>query len=286
MNLICLMSRILSVVAAVVVAMGTVATVASATAPCGDFGECKALIEINATDGDIGFHFLMDGDDLNSARIHDPNGQKVFEDYAKGPLKEQKLTETFAESAEPFCKEGLKEDEDDVVVTLEEFVERWAAGTYEFTGMGDEGEKSEGETTFSHDIPAAPADVDFDVDTGEISWSDTGDDLGECATAAELDALVADGVLPTHPEDVVVAAWEAVFEPDVDDDDPTGNLVFSIRVPVGQLSVTVPAELLDSLPDDTPAKVEVGAIAPDDNATFSEVGDFCINEDEGCNGEE
>ena len=45
---------------------------AGATEPCGDFGECKALIEINSSDGDIGFHFLMDGDDLNSDRIHDP----------------------------------------------------------------------------------------------------------------------------------------------------------------------------------------------------------------------
>jgi hypothetical protein len=286
MDSIRIMSRILSVAAAAVVAMGTTANVANATAPCGDFGECKVLIEINATDGDIGFHFLMDGDDLNSARIHDPNGEKVFEDYARGPMKDQKLTETFAESAEPVCKEGLKEDEDDVVVTLEEFVERWAAGTYDFTGMGDEGEKSEGETTLSHDIPAAPADVDFDGNTGVISWSDTGDDLGECATSAELDALVADGVLTTHPKDVEVAVWEAVFEPDVDDDDPNKNLKFSIRVPAGQLSVTVPAELLDSLPDDTPAKVEVGAIAADDNATFSELGDLCVNEDEGCDQEE
>ena len=201
-------------------------------------------------------------------------------------MKEQKLTETFAESAEPVCKEGLKEDEDDVVVTLEEFVERWAAGTYDFTGMGDEGEKSEGETTLSHDIPAAPADVDFDVNTGEISWSDTGDTLGVCATAEELDALVADGVLPIHPKDVEVAEWEAVFEPDVDDGDPLGSLKFTVRVPVDQLSVTVPEELLDSLPDDTLAKVEVGAIGVEDNATFSEIFDLCINEDDGCDEEE
>ena len=85
--------------AALILGPGLVA----ATEPCGDFGECKALIEINATDGDIGFHFLMDGDDLNSGEIADPNGTAVFKDQAKGPLKEQKLTETFAESAEPQC---------------------------------------------------------------------------------------------------------------------------------------------------------------------------------------
>ena len=47
---------------------------ATATEPCGDFGECKVLVEINASDGDIGFHFLMDGDDL---RVY--VGQRVRE---------------------------------------------------------------------------------------------------------------------------------------------------------------------------------------------------------------
>ena len=46
--------------AGIAVALGTGATVATATEPCDDFGESKALIEINSSDGDIGFHFLMD----------------------------------------------------------------------------------------------------------------------------------------------------------------------------------------------------------------------------------
>ena len=37
-----------------------------------------------------------------------------------------------------------------------------------------------------------------------------------------------------------------------------------------------------SLPDDTPVKVEVGAIGADDNATFSEEDGFCVNEVLGC----
>ncbi len=123
-----LMSNTPLAAAVAVVFMGAGVTTATATEPCGDFGECKALIEINASDGDIGFHFLMDGDDLNSARIHDPNGKKVFEDQAKGPLKEQKLTETFAESAEPLCWDDQEKDPDDEIVTLEEFLERWPKG--------------------------------------------------------------------------------------------------------------------------------------------------------------
>ncbi len=273
-------------------ALVSLAGTATATEPCGDFGECKALIEINASDGDIGFHFLMDGDDLNSARIFDPNGAKVFEDRAKGPLKQQKLTETFAESAEPLCWTDPEADPEDLedIVTLEGFLDRWMAGTYTFTGMSDGGEKSEGETELSYELPAAPIELDFDGTM--ISWERPGGstdpeprgDLDNCASAVELDILVGNGVLPVHPADVTVDSWEAVLEPDVDDGDPVGSLVFRIRVPgdIATTEVTVPAEYLASLPDDTPVKIEVGAIGGEDNATFSEDDGFCVNEVEGC----
>ena len=108
--------------------------------------------------------------------------------------------------------------------------------------------------------------------------------MGACATAGELDILVADGDLPEHPENVPVVAWEVVLSPDVADGDRTGHLEFKIRVPgdIAPRSVTVPADYLASLPDDTPAKIEIGAIGVDDNATFSELNDLCINEDAGC----
>jgi hypothetical protein len=267
--------------AAVALVLGMGPTVVRATEPCGDFGECKVLIEINSTDGDIGFHFLMDGDDLRSGALIDPHGAKVFGDQAKGPLKKQTLTETFVESAEPLCWPDPEADPDEDIVTLEEFLERWAPGTYAVKGKGEGKEKSAGETALTHELPAAPSGVAFDGSV--ISWA-TGEDLGRCGSTAELDALVADGVLPVHPKDVSVAAWEVVLEPDVEDGDPTGSLTFTIRMPGGiaAKAVTVPAEYLASLPNDTPAKIEVGAIGGDDNATFTEVGDFCVNEVEGC----
>ncbi len=272
-------SMILPIVAASALVLGPAATVAKATEPCGDFGECKVLIEINSTDGDIGFHFLMDGDDLKSGALIDPNGSKVFEDQAKGTLKEQRLTETFAESAEPLCWPDPQADPDDEIITLEEFLERWAAGTYTVKGKGDG--KSKGETELTHELPAAPGSVAFDGSV--ISWA-TGEDLGRCASRAELDGLVVDGVLPTHPKDVHVAAWEIVLEPDVEDGDPTGNLTLTIRVAgdIATKAVTVPAEYLASLPADTPVKIEVGAIGAKDNATFTEVGGFCVNAVAGC----
>ncbi len=283
-----LMSNALSGAAAAAVVLGLFSTAATATEPCDDFSECKVLIEINSTDGDIGFHFLMDGDDLISALIRDPNFVTIFQDSASGALLEQKFTETFAESAEPFCKDALKEEEDDEVVTLEEFLMRWTPGTYRFEGFGDdpipEFGFSEGTTELTYHLPAAPTDLDFDGSV--ISW-DSGDDLGECATKDQLNVLVMGGVLPTHPEDVVVDAWEVVFEPDVEVCDPLGQLKFTIRVSgdlddFAPLAVTVPQEYLDSLPDDTLVKIEVGAIGGEDNATFTEIFDICVNEDEGC----
>jgi len=256
-------------------------TAAMATEPCGDFGECKVLVEINSTDGDIGFHFLMDADGLNSASIEDPDGLEIFEDKAKGPLQEQKLTETFAESAEPLCFDPMFDDDDENddedFVTLVEFLERFTPGFYLFTGSTDD-EELEGMTELKFELPAAPQDVMFDSDTNVISWS-AGDDLGECATNAELAALVPD-VLPVHPEDVLVDAWEVVFEPDVEDGDPLGQMKYTVRVPgdIEPLAVTVPQDYLDALPDDTLVKIEVGSLGAEDNATFTEIFDVCVNE--------
>lgn len=268
----------------------TATNVATATEPCEDFGECKVLIEINASDGDAGFHFLMDGDDLNSARIRDPNGRKVFEDEAKGPLREQKLTETFAESAEPLCwDDGSGED----MVTLAEFLELWTPGEYTFEGSGDEGEKSEGASDLTFALPAAPKEVEFDGSV--ISWV-PGDDLGNCADADAIDELEEefgeDGFRllesPVAPGGDGIEAWEVVLEPDLCDADPAdpfGALTFTVRLPgniddylLGDFEVTVPAEYLASLPENTPVKWEVGAIGGEDNATFTEDGDFCVNE--------
>ncbi len=82
--------------------------------------------------------------------------------------------------------------------------------------------------------------------------------------------------------------WEVVLEPDTEDGDPVGEDKFSLRLPgdVALTQVTVSADYLAALPDDTPVKIEVGAIGGEDNATFTEVGGFCVNEVEGCEDEE
>lgn len=260
---------------------------ATATEPCGDFGECKVLVEINSSDGDIGFHFLMDGDNLRRAELFNPDHRRIFSYKTRRELGEQYLTETFAESAEPLCFDPTTDDDEDNddenFVTLADFLDRWNAGTYRFFGIGEDWELSFGESELTFNLPAAPVELEYEEETdgddveGEISW-ERGTDLGECSDGMEL--------LPMAPADVPVAAWEVVLEPDVEDGDIVGTYTYVVRIPgdAEELEVEVPDDYLETLPDNTPVKIEVGAIGFDDNATFTEEGDICVNETEenGC----
>lgn len=271
-----------AVATSVAAALGSTA---QATDPCGDFGECKVLVEINSSDGDIGFHFLVDGDDLISTSMFNPRHRKLFTYRVRRELREQYLTETFAESAEPLCFDPTTDDDpendDEDFVTLPEFLDRWDAGTYSFFGISDGWEFSFGQTELSFNLPAAPTELEFEteIDDGEleaeISW-EPGNDLGECSAGMEL--------LAVQPADVPVKAWEVVLEPDVDGD--LGSMTYVVRIPgtAEEREVEVPDDYLETLPENTPAKIEVGAIGFDDNATFTEVGDICLNEtgEDGC----
>jgi hypothetical protein len=250
--------------AAAALVFGSGAPVATADAPCGDLDECRVIIEINATDGDIGFHVLFDAEGWDEALMMAPNGDQIFKERASAALRAQGLTENFFESTEPVCEKKLREDKDDEVVTLPEFLERFPAGVYKF--LINEGEL-EGETELTHKIPAAPADVDFDGK--KISWK-YGDDLGECKTFPRDFALA---------EESDIIAYEVVLEPE---DETLSPFTFTVRVPSNVNSVTVPAEHLAGLPANTPLKVEVGAIERRPNGsfgnqTFSEEDGFCNN---------
>lgn len=255
-----------------------------ATEPCGDLDECRAIVEINATDGDIGFHWLADAEDLVGTEIVDPAGHRIFANGAFGRLREQKLTETFGESSEPVCRPWLAEEPDEEVVTLRQFLQRWPAGPYRFRGLAEEGEVLFGRTALTHWLPAAPRRVAFA--RGVVTW-EPGDALGACATREQLWRLVDAGLLPIHPMNVPVAAWEVTLELE-DGSHRSFTVRLPARGPAAQLSVTIPPEFLYSVGPDTPAKVEVGAIGgrleigDDDNATFTEVGGLCLHRQQGC----
>jgi len=255
--------------------MATAALILSAISPTSwaqeEFDEIKVLIEINATDGDAGFHVLGDADAWKQIQIRDPGGKKIFMVKDHKGLREQGLTEIFFESAEPLCAPD-PEDMEAEVVPLSEFLERFPAGDYTFSGVTIEGDLLEGEGTLTYNLPAAP-DIsatdgrdDVDPDDAVISWVG-GVDLGEkCHDAS----LVGDGTIP-DPAGVAVVGWEVVVEPD-DEEASDPFRVFSVQLPPGQMSVTIPPEYLDAFVSDdvTEFKFEVGAIEESGNQTFSE----------------
>ena len=266
--------------------VGGSAGIANATEPCGDFGECKVLTEINAEDGDIGLHFLMDGHNLIYGALYNPKHRKIFNYFPRREMRLQTSTELFQESAEELCDESLKEEDDDLVVTLEEFIDRFDAGEYHVFGITSDWEWQHGVTTMDYRLPAKPAELEIEFDENDegeleadISW-EPGDDLGECADYDELADMVAEGLLPQHPEDVEVASWEVVLEVDVEDGDPLGAMQYVVRIPgdLEEYETEVPDDFLEVLPDNTPAKIEVGAIGVGDNATFAEEDEICIND--------
>ena len=290
--------------AATIIGLGaaSLAPITFATEPCGDLGECKALVEINSTDGDVGFHFLMDGDEFIRASIYDPRERRIFRYVTRRDLRRQTLTEVFAESAEPLCWFDPEADADELedVVTLKDFLRRWDDGTYHFVGVDEDWELAFGETELTFALPAAPIEIEYEeedirdddneIETiGEISW-ERGNDLGNCAEVPDAEdgddpnvPNLADvmHLLDEHPENVPVAVWEVVVEIDFDDDDPNAALGLKhvTRIPGdAELEVELPPDYLETLPQNTPVKIEIGAIGFDDNATFTEVDEICVNE--------
>ncbi len=319
MNIFVFISNRLLIFAAVVL-FGASMTTANAESPCpswgsyNEFGECKVLVEMNASDGDVGFHFLVDGDNLIRTSLFNPHWRKIWSYYVMRELRQQTLTESFNESAEPLCfdpvldndaeDEETFENDDEDFRTLAEFVELWKAGLYYFVGLDNEYAWAVGKTYLTFNLPAAPLEVDLELEeecdavddcdvTGEITWQ-MGEDFGMCS---EFGLGIPDGVTlvtetGTGEEDFeTIVAWEIVLEPEFEDDDPNSQkgLVYSTRVGADGLECEwddgecvyeqeIPDDYLESLPDNTLVKAEVGAITSTDNATFTEEGDWCIND--------
>lgn len=233
-----------------------------------EWDELKVIVEINATDGDVGFHVLADAGPWQWLEGLDPDGNTILEMRALGALRAQGITEEFFESSEPLC-EPDDEEPDERVVTLAEFVGRFAEGEYFFRANTIDGNRVRGATDFTYNLPAAP-DIDLTdeatLPAGNvvIMWA-PGDDLGEACSDEDL---VASGAI-ADPATVPVVAWELVVE--VDDDDAP-DLVYSAQVPPEQTAVMVPNEFMQPFLDMgfSEFKFEIGAIEESGNQTFSE----------------
>lgn len=243
------------------------------------FSAFDPYIEINATDGDVGFHTLLDGDAWRLAKMYDGDGDRMLKVRGTDDLDEQGVTELFFESAEPPCWYDAHDPDVDWgpedVVTVEEFLERFEKGVYKAEGVTLEGKRLKGRDWLNHNLPAAP-DVDVDVSEDEdgevevtIRW-EGGNDLGKCPVPRGM-----------NPARVKVVRWEVAVEPEEDElPDGLPFVKLTIQFPPEVTSFEVPEEFLQPYidADVTDFKFEVGAREARGNQTFTEE-EFSTEED-------
>jgi len=136
-------------IAGALIAGGALA--ASGAAAQAEFDEAELFFELNDTDGDLGLHSLIDGDDWRRLRIEDPMGRTLFDLSARGRLRKHGLTELSFESAEPTFDE----------VPADVIFGRFPAGTYTIRGITLDGPKLESEVELSHVLPAPAGNVEI-----------------------------------------------------------------------------------------------------------------------------
>ena len=234
---------------AAAIGMAPMASMADEEQP---FDEGRLFFELNDTDGDLGIHGKVDGDEWRYLNIEDPNERRMLNLRVRGRLRRQGLTELFFESAEPTFDELDPED----------FFRRFPEGWYEIEGYTLDWEERESETYVSHVIPAAPVvsvngepSAGIDVCGCDEEELEPGEECPEIpaysapvtlawgeVTSAHA-SLGRDAGLPLDDNDIGVVYYEVVVE--IDDTEFKSVSV----VPPQVTSWTVPSDFL-GLTDD------------------------------------
>ena len=205
-----------------------------------ELDESEVFVEFNSTDMDFGIQFFWDGEPWARMKVEGPGKGTVLNVKAQRNVAEQGLTEGFFESAEPPTS----------VLNRQQFLERFPAGEYEFEGETLEGDDLEGETLFTHVLPApagnfsppdeaevsaaAPLTVSFDAVTQDLNGNPLEPELYEVILETETEILqvmsiVLDGSVAnpavTVPPEFLQPGREYKFEVIVQED--SGNRTIS-----------------------------------------------------------
>lgn len=165
------------------------------------FTVAQVLIQLNDTDGDLGFHARIDGDPWKRLTIENPDERKLLNVALRGQLRRQGLTEFSFESAEPTFEE----------LAPEVFFKRFPEGPYEVEGKGVDGVEYESVSYLSHLIPAAPGGL-------KVSGDDAPEDCdGDIPTATAPIVISWAAVVSSHPElgrsgNIEVDSYEVAIE--------------------------------------------------------------------------
>jgi hypothetical protein len=188
--------------------------------------------EYNASANDLGVHVTLDGEDWTDLEIENPAGEVIFSVAGEGPYDELGMTELFFEGAEPSLED----------VDLEDLLDRFPEGDYEFSGTTVGGDEIEGVAKFTHAIPAGPS-VSADVGANgylRIRWTEV----------TSPPSGFPDRKIRISGYQVLVGS-------------------FQVTLPATARSVTVPAEFVSLLPSGE-HDFEVLAIEAGGNQTITE----------------
>jgi hypothetical protein len=197
------------------------------------FDEANVFAELNDTDGDLGFHALIDGDAWTRLTIEDPGGRQILVVRAQRRLARQALSELSFESEEPELDE----------LPPEEFFARFPEGRYTISGLTVEGEELGSTARFRHVLPAPPAGISVSGTPFDLDLIDC--DEGVPVVADDDPFVISwDPVTASHPElgregRVVITNYQLVVERE----EPS-LLVFSVDLPPDVTEVEVPAGFL------------------------------------------
>jgi hypothetical protein len=245
------------------------ATVSQVWAQDLEFDEADVYAELNNTDGDLGFHGLIDGEDWKRLMIEDPNGKKILNVRAKKMLRRQGLTELFFESAEPTFDE----------LSPEAFFNRFPAGMYEIEGVTLDGEKLESEDLFRHVMPAAPDGIWINTVSINLDQVDC-DDPPEVELTIGEDVVIAwDEVNVSHPEigetgDIEVAHYQVVVEFETPDEFESTSSIF---LPADVTEATIPFSTIDlGLDDDGEGEFKFEILVKEDEGGNQTATESCF----------
>lgn len=189
------------------------------------FEEARLYFELNDTDGDLGIHSLVDGNEWQRLEIDDPNDARMLDILVRGRLRKQGLTEVFFESAEPTFDE----------LAPETFFERFPEGVYDFSGVTLDDEELDSEVTLSHVLAAPPENVRI---SGVASAE--GCDADPLPSVSAPITISWDPVTQSHPEIGKQGAVEVEhYEVVIEREEPT-LLVFSVELPPEVTELAIP----------------------------------------------
>ena len=204
------------------------------------FEKGEVFFELNNTDGDLGIHGLIDGGPWKQVWIKDNGRRTLLNVVAKTRLRNQAMTEFSFESAEPPFDELDPKD----------FFKRFVEGEYTIYGRSQDDVVFKTTTEVTHVMPAPVDGITLNggnpIDLDEVDC-DVENTIPE--VAGDTVTISWDAVTESHPEigkegDVEIVNYEVVVEVDLELNGDEFTSLFSVVLPPGVRSMTIPEEFL------------------------------------------